>query len=113
MLAAVLAFAAMLVVLFVFDPARNSFYPQCAFKRLTGWDCPGCGGLRATHQLMHGNVRAAFALNPLLFVIAPIGAGWLVTHLRGWRVPAPLAGRTGVIALIVVLLLITVLRNIR
>ncbi|MBI3876043.1 MAG: DUF2752 domain-containing protein [Verrucomicrobia bacterium] len=103
----------MLAVLFVFDPAQNSFYPQCAFKRLTGWDCPGCGGLRSVHQLLHGNVRAAFALNPLLFMLTPIGTGWLAARLRGWRVPAPLAGRAGVIALIIVVLLFTVLRNMR
>lgn len=39
---------------------------------ITGWDCPGCGGLRATHQLLHGHWREAFALNPLFVVTLPV-----------------------------------------
>jgi len=61
-----------LAALFWFDPARHAFYPQCPFKRMTGWDCPGCGGLRASHALLHGHLSDAFALNPLIFVIAPL-----------------------------------------
>ncbi len=67
-----------LVVLFSFDPAQHSFYPRCMLKQLTGLDCPGCGGLRATHQLLHGHVLTAFRLNPLLVTLAPLVAVWLV-----------------------------------
>ncbi len=67
----------LLGVLAAFDPAQHTFYPRCSFKMLTGWDCPGCGGLRAAHQLLHGHVRAAFALNPFWCVVLPI-AGWVV-----------------------------------
>ena len=56
-----------LAVLYAFDPATSRFYPPCAFHSLTGLQCPGCGGTRALHQLLHGNVRAAFQLNPMLF----------------------------------------------
>ena len=65
------------IVLFSFDPAQNSFYPRCTIKQLTGLDCPGCGGLRATHQLLHGQVLAAFRLNPLFVTLAPLAAAWL------------------------------------
>ena len=47
----------------------------------SGLDCPGCGGLRATHQLLHGDIRAAFALNPLFIVVLPIGAFFAVRAL--------------------------------
>lgn len=67
-----------LAVLFQFDPAQHGFYPRCTVKQLTGFDCPGCGGLRATHQLLHGQVFAAFRLNPLLVTLAPLAAAWLV-----------------------------------
>jgi hypothetical protein len=60
--------------LFFFDPAQHGFYPRCFFKLMTGLDCPGCGGLRATHQLLHGHVGAAMALNPLFIVSIPVGA---------------------------------------
>ena len=82
-LAACLVIAAML---FVFDPAQHSFYPRCTLKALTGLDCPGCGGLRATHQLLHGNVAAAFRLNPLFVTLGPIAAAWLLwSGARGIR----------------------------
>ena len=64
--------AAGLTVLYFFDPARSSFYPPCLFNMFTGLQCPGCGGTRALHALLHGDVAAAFALNPLLFVMIPV-----------------------------------------
>jgi hypothetical protein len=54
------------VVLFCFDPTRYHFYPTCIFHRTTGLLCPGCGSLRALHQLLHGHVLMAFRFNPLL-----------------------------------------------
>lgn len=56
-----------LALVYAFDPATSRFYPPCALHSLTGLQCPGCGGTRALHQLLHGNVRAAFQLNPMLF----------------------------------------------
>jgi hypothetical protein len=69
------------VALFLFDPAQHGFYPRCFFKMTTGLDCPGCGGLRATHQLLHGDIRAAFALNPLFIVAIPVSAFWAARSL--------------------------------
>ena len=74
-------------VLFYFNPAQNGFYPRCLFKATTGFDCPGCGGLRAAHQLLHGNVGAAFTLNPLLILLIPVAAllwaNMMAKRLRG------------------------------
>jgi hypothetical protein len=69
-----LASAAATLVIFLFNPVQYGFYPRCFFKMTTGMDCAGCGGLRATHQILHGNVGAAFQLNPLLFYAGPIAA---------------------------------------
>jgi Protein of unknown function (DUF2752) len=63
-------------VLFVFDPATPGFFPVCALHELTGWQCPGCGGLRAVHQLSHGHLAAAWQLNPFVIVLLPV-ALWL------------------------------------
>jgi hypothetical protein len=60
------------LMLFLFDPARCAFYPVCLFHRITGLDCPGCGATRALHALLHGHVRDAFALNPLLVAGLPV-----------------------------------------
>jgi hypothetical protein len=59
-------------LLFVFDPAASALFPPCPVRLLTGWLCPGCGTLRAAHQLLHGNVAAAWALNPLLVGVSPL-----------------------------------------
>jgi hypothetical protein len=56
-------------VVYTYPPAASAWYPRCVFHSLTGLDCPGCGGTRALHQLLHGHVGEAFKLNPLLFVL--------------------------------------------
>ena len=43
-------------VLFFFNPAQSGFYPFCVFHRTTGLLCPGCGSLRALHQLLHQRI---------------------------------------------------------
>ncbi len=63
-------------VLFQFDPSHSAFYPTCQFHRLTGLECPGCGSLRAMHQLLHGRLAAAFHFNALLVVSLPLLAWW-------------------------------------
>ena len=77
---AVLALAAVgaAAMLFFFDPATTPHYPACPLHSLTGLDCPTCGGLRAAHLLLHGQFRAAFALNPFLFFALPVVALLLI-----------------------------------
>ena len=58
-------------VLFLFNPTQYGFYPICLFRKLTGWSCPGCGSLRALHQLLHGNPIEALRLNALLVLALP------------------------------------------
>ena len=68
------------LVLFCFDPRQYHFYPVCLFHKTTGLLCPGCGGLRGLHQLLHGHLAAAFRFNPMLVVSLPFlfwfGAGF-------------------------------------
>ncbi len=45
-----------------------SFIPSCAFKGLTGLPCPSCGSTRSVVHLAHGDIYAAFAMNPLAAV---------------------------------------------
>ena len=56
----------------------------CPFKALTGWNCPACGGLRMTHDLLHGDLAAAFVDNAFLLIGLPMLLAWvLVRHCRG------------------------------
>jgi hypothetical protein len=83
------------LILFFFDPARTSFYPICMFHQVTGLQCPGCGGLRALHQLLHGHILAALHLNVLAVVSVPILAfiGAMLTLRRVRQAPFALATR--------------------
>ena len=102
-------------VLFLFNPSENGFYPRCFLKSFTGLDCPGCGGLRAMHQLLHGHFGAAFRLNPLLFLMMPLAAFFALRQLiylstgRLMAQPFKSPRWLGVFALIVVVF--GVLRN--
>jgi uncharacterized protein DUF2752 len=83
--------AAALTVLYVSDPARSGLFPPCPLRYLTGWYCPGCGSLRAMHQLLHGNLGAAWALNPLTVLLLPFVVYGLASYapfeIRGCRLP--------------------------
>ncbi len=72
---------AMAAVLFFFSPEEYAFYPRCLLHTLTGLQCPGCGGLRAAHQLLHGNVAAAFHYNPLLVLLSPLLAAFVIAMI--------------------------------
>jgi hypothetical protein len=67
--AAAVTFAALL---YAYDPAALGT-PLCPLRALTGLLCPLCGGLRATHALLHGRVFEAVALNPFLFAAGSLG----------------------------------------
>jgi hypothetical protein len=83
--------AAAMVMLEVFDPATSGVFPPCPLRYLTGWYCPGCGSLRAMHQLLHGNLSAAWALNPLTVLLLPFLtygiASYALFEIRGKHLP--------------------------
>lgn len=82
------------VLLYLFDPAaKDDPYPNCPFLWLTGYYCPGCGSLRAYHQLLRGDPGAALGLNPLTVLALPalvyaLASMWM-TGYRGHGLPQP------------------------
>jgi len=73
----VAALAAVVLLVYRFDPSAVDFFPKCLFFSATGLACPGCGSTRALHALLHLDLAAAFRWNPLPFVLLPAGALWL------------------------------------
>jgi hypothetical protein len=71
-------------VLYFFAPEQHAFYPRCWLYVWTGWQCPGCGGLRAAHELLHGHWAAAWQQNALLLVLLPVLAAWAAGEVV-WR----------------------------
>lgn len=91
------------------DPHRPGFFfPPCPFLHLTGWWCPGCGGLRMTHDLLHGDLAAAATDNLFLLVGLPLLAAWIVVRRRAGRKVLP---ATAIVVLAVAALAWTVVRN--
>jgi hypothetical protein len=73
------------------DPNATGHYPLCPTKYLTGLDCPGCGGLRSVHALMHGDVVGALDHNALVvLLIIPVAVAlWVRSVIRAWRGTPP------------------------
>jgi hypothetical protein len=69
-----------LSVIYLLDPSSSDLYPPCPFRSLTGFYCPGCGTLRALHQLTLGHPVAALDLNPLMVLLLPFVAYFLASH---------------------------------
>ena len=104
------------IALVSFDPAASLVFPPCPFHYLTGFHCPGCGSLRATHQLLHGNIGAALALNPLMVISLPFLAyhSIAIAIYRFTRRVLPgliLSGRT-LHGILVIIFLYWILRNV-
>ena len=105
------------VVLYLFNPAADDDpYPNCPFFLLTGFFCPGCGSLRAYHQLLRGNVGVALGLNPLTVLALPamiyaLATAWVAGYRglppRGTRWSAGAAWAMGA-----VLVVFGVMRNV-
>ncbi|OBK12560.1 DUF2752 domain-containing protein [Mycobacterium asiaticum] len=91
------------------DPhSPHTIYPQCPFRWLTGWNCPACGGLRMTHDLLHGDLAASINDNAFLLVGLPLLAVWVLA--RRWRGRSWLPIQTTVAA-VVLMTAWTVVRN--
>lgn len=74
-------------VLTVVDPNVPGRLPLCPFRLATGFDCPGCGSLRAMHALTRGDVVAAMDHNVvtvlLLVALVLVWPRWV----RSGRLP--------------------------
>ncbi len=89
-----LACAAILLLLGLlwwFDPAKMNL-PMCTFRALTGLECPGCGATRATHELLHGHLLAAWRYNALWVLLLPVAIYAGVSELRTLAGRRPLPG---------------------
>ncbi|MDR1998855.1 MAG: DUF2752 domain-containing protein [Frankiaceae bacterium] len=101
--AAVLGVAAGLAYVGLRDPHDPSvLMPRCLFHLATGLNCPACGGLRMTHDLLRGDLSGAVGSNAFLMALAPVllalYARAALLRRRGRSVP--LIGRRTRVAII-------------
>ncbi|MEV1021517.1 DUF2752 domain-containing protein [Streptomyces sp. NPDC050264] len=96
------------------DPNEAGHYPACPLLRATGVYCPGCGGLRSAHALVHGDLSGALGANALAVagyaVFAVVWVVWAARAARGRPLGLGL-GRAHLWALGAVVLAFTVVRN--
>lgn len=101
-------------VLYFFNPSSNGFYPICLFHRLTGLNCPGCGGTRSAYALLHGNLALALKDNALLILLLPIIAlrgAWLMGKRHLGKPTGQFLPAKALWGLLAVTVIFTVLRN--
>ncbi len=105
-----------LLLLRLFNPATSSIFPPCPFHALTGLYCPGCGSLRAIHQLLHGNLTTAWAMNPLTVLLLPFVVYGLASEglrvLRGRGLPQVFLPAIWIQVLCAIIVLFGIARNI-
>ena len=104
------------VYLFLYEPNESNVYPKCPFHVLTGLHCPGCGSLRACHQILHGNITGAFGFNPLLVISIPLLIWFIVMHfsivVRGYTIPGLYIPSRWIWGIFAAIMIFWILRNI-
>lgn len=88
---AVTALSALTAYTAIRSPYEAGAFPSCVFYAASGWYCPGCGGLRAAHELLHGDIAASLAMNPLVaLLVVPLvlgGMAWWIATVAGVHLP--------------------------
>lgn len=102
-------------LLYAFPPGQYALYPRCLFFQVTGLQCPGCGGLRAAHHLLHGEWAMAWRLNPLAVLVGPAavlyGAAEWFRRRTGRDYLRACRGRGWIWATVAALVVFTIVRN--
>ena len=74
------------------DPHSAGSWGTCPWLALTGFYCPGCGSLRAVHDLTNGDVVAAAGSNLIFVLMVPLLILWWVSwSRRSWSGSGPSA----------------------
>lgn len=103
---------------FIYDTNVDGIGVQCSFYKITGLQCPGCGGQRALHYLLHGKLLEALHHNILLVIGLPFLLYLYVIIVKVYVLKnatytdIPFLGKNFGIITIIVILSFFLLRNI-
>lgn len=108
------------IVLFYYfyDENNKEFSSQCSFHQITGLQCPGCGGQRAFHFLLHGEILKSLRYNSLLWITIPILVYLYYSIVQAYGlnnkkyINHPFWGTRFVIIMFILLVVFFVIRNI-
>ncbi len=103
------------VAVYLKNPEGEALFPKCVFHSATGLHCPGCGTARALHHLLHGRFLLALNYNVLAVTLLPVlllcVLADLTTRTCGVRNPIPPLSLRIALAVVAVLLIFGILRN--
>ena len=71
-----------LILLFFRDPRVEGNFPTCPWLWCTGTFCPGCGTMRAIHQVLHLDIISAINYNALTVLLLPTLMLTLLSKMR-------------------------------
>lgn len=71
-------------VLYHYDALPPALRLRCIIFQMTGLYCPGCGATRACYAILHGNWKGAVGYNPLLVILFPIAAVYIILRTFDW-----------------------------
>lgn len=66
-----IALSFMLIMYYNYEESDSGWSIQCGVYQVTGLYCPGCGGQRAFHYLLHGEIGKSLRYNALFIVSIP------------------------------------------
>jgi hypothetical protein len=90
------------------DPHRPNFFLPCPFYTATGLYCPGCGGLRMVHDVLHLDLSAAVVDNVVALIGLPLLLAWIVLRRRSGR---PWMTPVAAVVIVAIAVTWTVVRN--
>jgi uncharacterized protein DUF2752 len=102
------AFAGVLAYIGFGDPHRPNFFLPCPFHAATGLWCPGCGGLRMMHDVLHLDFAAAIVDNFVALIGLPLLLVWILACRSNGR---PWMTRASAVVIIAIAVTWTVVRN--
>lgn len=113
---ALLTFAILAIGILFYILARLGHPVPCLFRRITGFNCPGCGNTRVVFALLRFDIAGAFSYNLLFpveflylgFVYIQCAIAYLKTGKLSYHSPTPVLDVT----VLVILFIWWVLRNI-
>lgn len=105
------------VAVAMWNPGDSGGVLTCPTKAALGLDCPFCGGTRAVAQMFRGHLGRAADHNAIVLALAPLAivvwALWMWSSLTGRPMPNVKARPWHGAALTIVLVIFTVVRNVK
>lgn len=102
-------------MLAIVDPNEPGTYPVCPSLSLFGVLCPLCGGLRGMHALTQGDLVGMVSSNVFVPLVVVLGTwawlSWMLATVGGPRLRPPVLRNRTWVAIGVLALVYTVLRN--